>query len=90
MTEISYDSAAGHLSMLGHAGAVASGKDPVCAALSILMYTLADLPGCKADLGENGGFAQLDFSPGEASEAICHGFELMAENFPDCVRYERR
>ena len=41
MTSIRYDPGVPEMRFSGHAGAGEAGADPVCAALSILMYTLA-------------------------------------------------
>ena len=42
MTKISYDEAEYCLSMKGHAGSAPKGEDLVCAALSMLMFTLEE------------------------------------------------
>ena len=42
MTRVEYSPAARRLRLTGHAGAGERGSDPVCAALSILVYALLD------------------------------------------------
>ncbi|MBS5652497.1 MAG: ribosomal-processing cysteine protease Prp [Eubacterium sp.] len=68
----------------GHAGYAESGKDIVCSAVSILIYTfvnlndadvLTDLPDCMIVDTSN-----LDIS------FLKKGFELVQEEYPDNVR----
>ena len=68
MTLIIYEPAGPALEFIGHAGAGLRGSDPVCAALSILLYTLIEaVPAaevksgdgwCRVDAGKNQTAAQ--------------------------------
>ena len=57
MTEIRYDPKTPEICFEGHAGAGRAGADPVCAALSILMYTLA------SEEAHSAPFPPSSFSP---------------------------
>lgn len=59
MTVVVYDRREGVLSMRGHAGAGEKGSDLVCAALSILLYTFAAIPGTRLRSGEGWAVAEL-------------------------------
>ena len=89
----------------GHAGSGEAGHDLVCAAVSILAYTLAS---CVVSMEETGeatdsravlcsGEAEIVCTPtkemsGEVTrvmDAICGGFEILAGEYPENVVYER-
>ena len=89
----------------GHAGSGEAGHDLVCAAVSILAYTLAAF---VANMEKDGtaigstarlrsGEAEIACTPtkgksGEVTrgmDALCEGFAILAEEFPANVTYER-
>lgn len=76
----------GRLTLRGHAGWGRRGEDIVCAAVSILVETLArSLPEEAAQLGE--GFAEFRFAPGNPAAAFAlRGLSLLAESYPDNVK----
>ena len=86
MTTVVYSPGDGLVSLRGHAGAGEKGRDPVCAALSILTYTLAALPGAGLRLGE--GWAVVALPPGAPAAAVCRGFALLAAAYPQNVCYK--
>ena len=77
------------IEILGHAGFGEPGKDIVCAALSVLMYTLMDAePETKIVCGS--GWARLSGRK-EASGSfalIARGYRLMAQNYPEYVIFQ--
>lgn len=75
----------GKLTLRGHAGCGPRGGDIVCAAVSILVETLArSLPGEDVRLGE--GFAKFRFAPGNPAAAFAlRGLSLLAESYPNNV-----
>lgn len=88
----------------GHAGSGEAGHDLVCAAVSILAYTLASF---VLNVEKDGaadstallrsGEAEIACTPtkekrGEVTrgmDALCEGFAILAEEFPANVTYER-
>lgn len=84
MTRVEYSPAARRLRLTGHAGAGERGSDPVCAALSILVYALLD---AGAEGRVERGEAELLLPAADASLALC-GFRLLAENFPQNVEFK--
>ena len=78
MTRVEYSPAARRLRLTGHAGAGERGSDPVCAALSILVYALLD---AGAEGRVERGEAELLLPDRDVDVALC-GFRLLAENFP--------
>lgn len=88
MTVVVFDRESGTVSMRGHAGAGERGGDIVCAALSILMYTLAAIPGAKLRSGPAWALLRLRRETAAETEAICRGFGLLAEAYPRNVRYK--
>ena len=84
MTRVEYSPAARRLRLTGHAGAGEHGSDPVCAALSILVYALLDA-GAEGDLSP--GAAELLLPDRDVDVALC-GFRLLAENFPQNVEFK--
>ena len=84
MTRVEYSPAARRLCLTGHAGAGERGSDPVCAALSILVYALLDA-GAEGQVER--GEAELRLPAVDASLAL-RGFRLLAENFPQNVEFK--
>ena len=79
MTRVEYSPAARRLRLTGHAGAGERGSDPVCAALSILVYALLD---AGAEGRVERGEAELLLPAADASLAQ-RGFRLLAESYPE-------
>ena len=89
MTRIRCDLRAPEMRFEGHAGAGEPGRDPVCAALSMLMYTLlAALPaeGTKRELAE--GFCRVRGGDPAAYRVVAAGLRLLAEAYPENVVME--
>lgn len=84
MTRVEYSPAARRLRLSGHAGAGERGNDPVCAALSILVYALLDA-GAAGELSP--GAAELTLPDADVSLAL-RGLRLLAENFPQNVEFK--
>jgi len=77
------------MEFIGHAGAGPRGQDPVCAALSILMYTLIDcVPGAKISSGD--GYCRVDGPVREkaAYEFARRGAALLEGSYPRHVHLE--
>ena len=70
--------------MSGHAGAGEPGRDIVCAALSILMYSLV---ASGAEGRVESGEAELLLPDRDVDVALC-GFRLLAESYPEYVSYK--
>lgn len=70
--------------MSGHAGAGEPGRDIVCAALSILMYSLV---ASGAEGRVERGAAELLLPDRDVDVALC-GFRLLAESYPEYVSYK--
>lgn len=84
MTRVEYSPAARRLRLTGHAGAGERGSDPVCAALSILVYALLD---AGAEGRVERGEAELLLPAADVDVAL-RGFRLLAENFPQNVEFK--
>lgn len=94
------------LTVTGHAGSAEPGHDLVCASASMLAYTLAANVANMADNGQvrqpviktDAGDAEISCNPRHNLKAsvtlifdsICVGFELLAHDYPDFVKYEIR
>lgn len=103
MIQASYEATEHHITLRGHAGAGIAGTDIVCAAASILMWTLIaavqEQPEYHAHVTINELEPEMEVrcSPTEACtdgctalfEAFWLGFELLEDNYPDNVRTER-
>lgn len=92
------------LTVEGHAHSGDPGHDLVCAAASILAYTLAANVANLADNGHariesmelSSGKAEIGCKPrsgvrsivGCTFESVCVGFELLAKDYPQYIRYE--
>ena len=72
-----------HLYVDGHAGFDELGKDIVCSAVSILVYTAAHYGWMESEPGH----AVVRTTP-EAKEFAMTGFRMLAEHYPDNVRLE--
>ncbi len=84
MTRIEYSPDARRLRLTGHAGAGEPGRDIVCAALSILMYSLV---ASGAEGRVERGEAELLLPDRDVDVALC-GFRLLAESYPEYVSYK--
>lgn len=75
----------------GHAGAAEPGRDPLCAALSILMYTLlAALPAGETERELDDGCCRVRGGGRAAYEVIAAGLRLLAAEYPEHVCLEVR
>lgn len=104
MIQVTYYRSYNRLTVEGHAHSGEPGKDLVCASASILAYTLAANVGNLAYLGHvriesmvlSPGKAEIAIKPrsgvsaivGRIFESICVGFELLAKDYPQYIRYE--
>lgn len=97
MIEVKFKPNEYELSVSGHANFDENGKDIVCAAVSILFYTLAaslDDSICKAEKIIDKGSSSVRCTPKEGCGAnvglvfwtILNGIELLAESYADHVR----
>lgn len=102
MINVVYDRTNHCLTMQGHAYSGEKGHDLVCAAASILAYTLAasvtnatKAPGTtsniRLDSGDTEVLCNADPHIGGAItliyDTVCVGFELLAQNYPKNVCY---
>ena len=106
MIQVTYYRSYNRLSVTGHAGSAEPGHDLVCASASILAYTLAANVANMADNGQvrqpfiknQEGDAEICCTPRHNLKAsvtlvfdsICVGFELLANNYPEYIKYEIR
>ena len=93
MTLIIYEPEVPALEVIGHAGFGQPGRDIVCAACSILLYTLLDAcPEAENCLGD--GYARLDGAKLPESRGsfalIARGDRLLAENYPGYIMYREK
>ena len=91
MTSVRYDPAVPEMVFSGHAGAAEPGRDPVCAALSMLMYTImAALPaeGTARELKD--GYCRVRGGGRAVYEVIAAGLRLLAAEYPEHVCLEVR
>ena len=99
MIQVAYEREAHRLTAKGHAQSAAKGQDLICAAVSILLFTLAQ---SIYDLNEKGLLTEhvVKLEPGDAElscngeykrcykmmfDTVCNGFRLLAEDYPDNV-----
>lgn len=103
MVVIDYDRKYLRVTVTGHAGTAPAGMDLVCAAVSTLTYTLAENVAQLHRLGKvaepeirlENGDAEISCTPSGAYknivraffEAVCIGFALLEEKYPDAVSY---
>lgn len=91
-----------HLSIRGHAGSAPAGRDLVCAGASMLAYTALEVLQEARDAGEAAsafhreergrmtmGSDFCDRGVKERVDAVCTGFRLLAERYPQYVRFEK-
>ena len=89
MTRVLYEPGKPALTFSGHAGAGEYGHDLVCAALSILQYTLREaLPEASVQGGE--GYCRVEGGDPAPYAYTAGGVRLLAESFPNNVRMEVR
>ena len=87
MTRVRYEPTIPALEMDGHAGAGEYGRDPVCAALSILLFTLLDAnDAATAHFAD--GYARISGGRKRDYALMARGARLLAENYPQYVGYE--
>lgn len=103
MVAIDYDRKYLLVTVKGHAGTAPAGMDLVCAAVSTLTYTLAVnvkqlhrwKKVTKPKIRLENGDAEISCVPAgtcrsmvkDVFEAVCIGFALLAEKYPDAVSY---
>lgn len=85
MISVIYSPAEGSLRLSGHAMQASRGRDIVCAAASILAYTLE---AGGADSRETPEGALLITGQRPAVSLIAGGYKLLAENYPQNIRFE--
>ena len=106
MIQVVYHRNFHRLTVNGHAGAAEPGHDLVCAAASMLAYTLAANVANMADAGQvrepiirnNEGDTEISCNPRHNLKAsvtlvfdsVCVGFELLAHDYPEYVSYKIR
>lgn len=104
MTNILYEPRAFRLRIDGHAGSAPKGEDLVCAGISALGFALLLAAGeedYNAEIETDAGRGLIDVRCRPSGlwgrdhctvmmETIAGGLELMAGQYPDCVKYERR
>ena len=104
MIRITYHREYGRVTIEGHAYSGDPGHDLVCAGVSTLAYTLAanvgNLEGCdmvyRPTVVLENGKAEITANPKPRHkstvalifQSVCVGFEVLAANYPEYVRYE--
>lgn len=99
MIDVVYEPRLHRVTVKGHAGAAEKGKDLVCAAVSALTYTLAaNVLRCTTEhharLTEGDAEIVCAVSSSNRAEvdciftAICTGYKLLADNFPEFINYK--
>ena len=104
MIQVVYHRNFHRLTVTGHAGAAEPGDDLVCAAASMLAYTLAANVANMADawqvrepiIRNNEGDTEISCNPRHNLKAsvtlvfdsVCVGFELLAHDYPEYVSYK--
>lgn len=94
------------LTVTGHANSAEPGHDLVCASASMLAYTLAANVANMADIGQvrqpiienNEGNTEISCTPRHnlkntvalIFDTVCVGFELLAHDYPEYIKYEIR
>lgn len=74
------------LTLSGHALHAPKGEDIVCAAASILAYTLIEGGAEAEELAD--GSLRLSGEDRDAFRLIAGGFRLLAYNYPENIRFE--
>jgi uncharacterized protein YsxB (DUF464 family) len=106
MIEVVYNRPYHRVTVKGHAHSGEAGHDLVCAAASVLAHTIgAAVTNLAADKKAHRTVVQLQNGDAEVSctpynrykasvtlmfDTVCGGFELLARDFPENVRYELR
>ena len=106
MIQATYYRKYNRLTVTGHAGAAKPGHDLVCASASMLAYTLAANVANMADneqvrqpvIKNNDGDTEISCTPRHnlktsvtlVFDSVCVGFELLAHDYPEFVKYEIR
>ena len=104
MITIEYTRDKHRITVRGHANSGEAGHDLVCAAVSSLVYTIAAFVQNMSSSGQlkarsiklKSGDARVSCSPMVkyragtviVFDAICGGFELLARQYPNYIRYE--
>ena len=104
MIEAVYNRRYHRLTVKGHAGSGEKGHDLVCAAASILVYTLAQsVMGAELErkvrdvkVKANEGDAEIRCTPVHAFknvmtliyDSVCVGFDILAQQYPENIKYE--
>ncbi|MGN1016679.1 MAG: ribosomal-processing cysteine protease Prp [Faecousia sp.] len=104
MIEIMYHRGYHRITVKGHAGSAEEGKDLVCAAVSALVLTAVanvqriEANGCSYStaITADKGYAEIQVNPKsyfrlsvmQILDAICAGFEVLSQKYPEYVRYE--
>ena len=106
MIKVVYHRKYHRVTVKGHAYSGESGHDLICSACSILTYTLAANVSNMDDSGQvrnmtailNLGDAEISCNPHSRLDSvvtvifdsICAGFELLANDYPENIKYEIR
>jgi uncharacterized protein YsxB (DUF464 family) len=106
MIEVIYNRTYHRVTVKGHAHSGEEGHDLVCAAASILVHTMgaavvnlaADKKVIRPVTRTEKGDAEVSCTPYNRYKAsvtlmfdtVCGGFELLARDFPENIRYELR
>ena len=89
MTRVVYEPKLPALEFSGHAGAGIRGQDPVCAALSILLFTLVEgVEGAQIRAGD--AYCRVKGGDKASYALIAAGLRLLAREYPKHVRLEVR
>ena len=104
MINVTYHCQYNRVTIEGHANSGEFGHDLVCAGVSALAYTLAanvgNLEGCdmvyRPTVVLENGKAEITANPKPRHkstvamifQSVCVGFEVLAANYPEYVRYE--
>ncbi len=106
MIKVVYHRDRNRVELEGHAYSGKAGHDLICASASILAHTLATLTKNMENAGQikhpkvelTGGYALIScnvpsrYKPTVtfAFDAICAGFDLLAQSYPDNISYQIR
>ena len=106
MIQATYYRSYNRLTVTGHANSAEPGHDLVCASASMLAYTLAANVANMADNGQvrqpiienSEGNTEICCNPRHSLkstvtlvfDSICVGFELLAHDYPEYIKYEIR
>jgi len=103
LIQVKYDRFYCRLTVKGHAEFAPHGEDLVCSAVTILVHTLEanvedmELKGfAVSECCVENGYAKIRCKPYQGYEdmaatkfsAVCVGFELLAEEFPEYISYK--